>query len=316
MQLESQLRDFRKILQKVDFSVSDPHGLRSVSFDLVAKRGELILVVKCALNICTLDKVVAHELKVLAATLGGSPLIMGTHSGQTKLEDGVVFTRYGVPVMTLGTVRDLFLEGIPPYVFAGPGGLYVKIDSRSLKRARERQVSIGELAEAAGVSRRAIQMYEDGMGAMLEAALRLEGFLGEHIILPVDPFSFDRAAIEEMEAQQSPMEVVGLQKEVYSHLGKLGYKVYPTSKCPFDALTKERESLYITGVTSNIANVGGKAHVASNVASIVERQSVIFTAGVPKRKNIDGSIVIGKRELKGVHEPEELRELVKERRRR
>ena len=315
MTLEGQLRDFRKVLQRADFSVSDPHGLSSISFDMVARRGGLILVAKCALNVCTLDKVVANELKVLASTLGGAPLIVASHTGQSRLEDGVIFTRYGVPVMTLGTARDLFIEGVPPYVFAGPGGLYVKIDSATLKRARERRISIGDLAEAAGVSRRAIQMYEDGMGAMLEAALRLEAFLGEHLILPVDPFSYDSSTVEELESQSSAASAVGLRGEVYSHLGKLGYKVYQTAKCPFDALTKEKENLYITGVALDAASVGGKAHVAYSVARIVQRPSVIFTEGMPRKKNVEGSIVIGKKELKSVSEPEELSELVKERKR-
>jgi putative transcriptional regulator len=316
MQADVQQRELRKVLQRSDFSVSEPHGLRSVSFDLVAKRGELILVAKCALNVCAIDRQSAKELKVLAVTLGGAPLIVGTHSGQTKLEDGAIFTRYGVPVLTIGTVKDLFIEGVPPYVFAGPGGLYVRIDKSALRRARERRVSIGELAEAAGVSRRAIQMYEEGMGAMLEAALRLERFLGEALILPVDPFVYDRNAIEEMENRQIPPQASGLHKEVYAQLGKLGYEIYPTARCPFDALTKERENLYITGVARDTVAIGGRAHVAYNIARIVERQSVIFTEGMPKRKNIEGSIVIGKSELIKASEPEELREMVKERKRR
>lgn len=316
MQTEGLVGEFRRALQRAEFSVSDPHGLRCVSFDVVARRGGLILVAKCALDVCVLDRAVARELKVLAATLGGSPLVIGARSGKAKLEDGVAFTRYGVPVLTLGTIKDLFIDGVPPYVFAGPGGLYVKIDPDVIRRAREGRLSIGDLAEAAGVTRRAIQLYEGGMGATLDAALRLEGFLGERLILPIDPFAYDGTAMDEIGLLGPGAKTDGLHREVYSHLGKIGYKVYPTSKCPFDALTKERENLYITGVTRDIASVGEKAQAAYGVARVVGKQSVIFTEGAPKRLNVAGSIVIGKGELKRVSEPEELSELVKERRRR
>ena len=46
-----------------------------------------------------------------------------------------------------------------------------------MKRLREeRSISLGTLAEIAGVSRRTIQMYENGMGAMIDVAIRLEEF--------------------------------------------------------------------------------------------------------------------------------------------
>ena len=46
------------------------------------------------------------------------------------------------------------------------------------------------LADVAGVSRRTIQMYESGMGAMIDAALRLEEYLDTEIIETVNPFEY------------------------------------------------------------------------------------------------------------------------------
>jgi len=304
-------RELRTMLAKADFMVSEPHGLRSVSFDMVARRETLIIIVKCVQNAAAMDRETAHEMKILASTLGGAPLAVASHGAKGKLEDGVVFSRYGVPLLSMGTLKDLFVEGVPPYVFAGPGGLYVKIDSDVLRKARAGNVSIGELAEAAGVSRRAIQMYEDGMGAMLEAALRLEKFLGRNLILPVDPLSYDAGAA--IDVSESASDASGLNAEVFASLGKLGYSVYQTAHCPFDALTRERENLYVTGVAKDPAGLGDKGLASYNVARIAGRQSVIFTRKATSKKNAGGSAVVGQDELKKVGDPADLRRLVRER---
>ncbi|MFH0815440.1 MAG: helix-turn-helix domain-containing protein [Methanobacteriota archaeon] len=311
MRREHLERELRALLARADFMVSEPHGLRSVSFDMVARREGLIIVVKCVQSVASMERETAREMIVLASTLGGAPLAVASHGAKGKLEDGVVFSRYGVPLLSLGSLKDLFVEGVPPYVFAGPGGLYVKVDSDVLRKAREGNVSIGELAEAAGVSRRAIQMYENGMGAMLEAALRLEKFLGRNLILPVDPLSYNSGGA--MEESASAPEASGLNAEVFASLGKLGYSVYQTAHCPFDALTKERENLYVTGVAKDIAGLGEKGLASFNVAKIAGRQSVIFTRRASPRKNAGGSAVVGQDELKKVRDPSELKRLVRER---
>ncbi len=303
-------REVRDVLARADFMVSEPHGLRSVSFDFVARREGLIVVARCVQNLCAVDGDSAREMKVLASTLGGSPLVVATHGPAGKLEDGVVHSRFGVPLMTVASVSDMFLEGVPPYVFAGPGGLYVRIDPKELAKARDAKFSIGELAEAAGVSRRAIQMYEAGMGAMLEAAMRLEKYLGREIILPVDPFSASRSeSVEERPVR----EVGGLRGEVFDSLGKLGCRVLQTVHCPFDALTKERENIYFTGIVADPSKLGEKGMAAFNVAKIAGGQSVVFTRNPPTKKNACGSAVVGREELERVRDPAELKRLVRER---
>ncbi len=93
--------------------------------------------------------------------------------------------------MSAQTLAEHLLEEIPPYIFAAPGGLYVKLDGDRLGDIRaERGLSLGTLADVAGVSRRTIQLYETGMGAMIDAALRLEEFLDTQIVEPIDPFTY------------------------------------------------------------------------------------------------------------------------------
>ena len=109
---------------------------------------------------------------MLADSLEGAPVVIGTHSGAGKLEPGVVYSRFDVPMISVETFDDFFKEGVPPFIFAAPGGFYVRIDTDILKTAREQGITLGQLAEAAGVSRRTIQMYEEGMGTVIDVALR------------------------------------------------------------------------------------------------------------------------------------------------
>jgi putative transcriptional regulator len=148
------------------------------------------------------------------------------------------------------------------------------------------------------------------MGAVLEAALRLEGFLGRPIILPVDPFAPSGAREAE---SPTTADVGGLRGDVFASLGKLGCSVYQTAHCPFDALTRERENLYFTGVVADASKLQEKGLAAFNVAKIAGGQSVVFTKRAPTRRNVCGSAVVGRDELHKVRDPSELRRLVRER---
>jgi len=54
---------------------------------------------------------------------------------------------------------------------------------------------LGQVADVAGVSRRAISMYEEGMSAMVEVAERLEAFFDEALVEPADPHAERGAAL-------------------------------------------------------------------------------------------------------------------------
>src|SRR3989304_1669875 len=101
------------------------------------------------------------------------PLVVGERSGTGPLEDGVIYSRFGVPILARQTFVEFLEDGVPPFVFSAPGGLYVRLDTEALRRAREeRQISLGTLADVAGVSRRTIQMYPEGVAAAGDIAPR------------------------------------------------------------------------------------------------------------------------------------------------
>src|SRR5947208_2877183 len=106
MKRDRVLEETRRGLAKTGFFLSRPHGERGLCFDLVARRDDTLLIVKVLQNVDALNKETAHELLEVARILEGSPLVVGERSGTGTLEDGVIYTRFGVPVAPFALLAD------------------------------------------------------------------------------------------------------------------------------------------------------------------------------------------------------------------
>lgn len=303
----------RETLATCGFYVSEPHHLRSVSFDVIARRDSHLLIFKVLSNIDSLSQRDSDDLRVLAITLGGNPIIIGLHSSAAELEEGILYSRFGLPILSEDSFRELMLEGIPPLVYAAPGGLYVRIDGAALRRVREeKSISLGALAEAAGVSRKAIQMYEAGMGTMVEIAARIEEFLDQPVVLPLDPFEFTAEVTERLRTLETMDDQ---NKEIFDMLREIGYMVLPTRKCPFDAFAREEE-LLLTGIGEDRKLVERKARVVGNLSRITEKKSVIIIQQESRVKAIEGTPLVSKDELRRADHSDDLMKLIQKREKR
>lgn len=314
----------RTLLAQAGFAVSERVEIRPVSFDIVARRDERLLIIKVLGNVDALNERVAQELRTLARFLHGTPILVGERSGAGPLEAGVAYSHRGIPTLTLETLREQYLENTPPMAYATPGGLNVSLDGPALRRIREeRALSLGQLAQIAGVSRRAIQMYEDGMRATINAALRLEEFLDEALIRPVDPNAlFERAATEEPEGDEDaePEGTAGvgqLQLDVFRMLRDLGYRVVPTNQSPFNALTHHDPRTILTGVDrAGDPATQRRAQLISKVAAISEKDGMIVVRREVRVQNLHGTPVVHRSELERARDPQDLSDLLAERRKR
>jgi putative transcriptional regulator len=301
----------RDVLAKTGFFLSEPHGERGLCFDFVARRDNLLLIVKVLQNVDALNKGTAEELKNISRSLRGSPVVLGDRTGTGALEDGVIYSRFGVPILSRKTFLDFFEEGVPPFIYSAPGGLYVRLDMNSLRRFREQgQLSLGTLADIAGVSRRTIQMYLEGMSASIDVAARLEEFLHEPLVLPMDPFAFlspDEAA--------APVaaRLEAFERELFQRLERLGYSVLPTVRSPFDGLARHDERTYLAGVESADTKLEKKAAIVSNIGRVVEKDAVMFVERRTVRLSIQGLPVIAREELRKVKDRDAVEDLIAER---
>lgn len=310
MKRERLIEDVREVLAKTGFYLSQRHNERGLCFDVVARRDRTLLLIKILQNVDAFGKGHADELKLIAQTLQGVPFVVGDRSGSGALEDGVLYTRFGVPIVSLRTFLEFLEEGVPPFVFSAPGGLYVNLDTDALRRAHEeRQMSLGTLADNAGVSRRTIQMYLEGMSATMEVAMRLEEFLGEPIVLPIDPLAFT-AEVERVLDSFTKLEA--FERDLFERLKHLGYDVVPTVRSPFEAFTS-RDRVMLAGVGDRDASLDRKASIVSNLSRVVERQAVLFVERTSLRRTIEGVPVIAREEVRKAKDIEEVDDLIDER---
>ncbi len=307
MEKDEMLKEICAILKKGDFEIAEPL-FRSASFDLVAKRERVLLILKALMNIDALRTEIARELRLIAKQLSAAPIVIGKKSAMGEIIDGVVYSRHGVPIISLNTFRDFILENVPPLVYASPGGLYVNIDGEILRAIRTRcGLSLGQLAEIAGVSRKAIQFYEEGMSATIDIALRLEEYLNAELIKPIDLLRF----AEEEEPVKYP-EPRRSNSDIYEKLVDIGYDVYLTTKCPFDALSKDSREVMLTGVEKVERKIRYKAASFRVLSRIFEKKAFIVVENYSKEV-VAGVPVIKKEELMDMEKSDDVKKLIEER---
>lgn len=308
MSREELINTTRAILAKAGFDISSTLNLRSVCFDIVGRLDENLLIIKVLSNVDAFSRENAEEMKVLAEALRATPLLIGETSSSGPLEVGIVYSRFKIPIISNETLADHLLEEVPPFIFAAPGGLYVKIDSEMLKEIRESSgISLGTLAETAGVSRRTIQMYESGMGAMIDAAMRLEDFLQVPIIEPLNPFEYKR------EKNPEEYEVSGGNRTESNALNRLldiGFAITPVTKSPFEAITRSRQTIILTGLGTDEEKLIQKAMIASEISKIAGKHSLIIVERERSAENIDSTAVVTSEELKKIDDQDALTDLV------
>jgi putative transcriptional regulator len=316
----------RSLLESSGFYVSDAHAIRPTSFDLLARRDSLLIIVKVLKNIDALDPREAKRFRELSFLFPAIPFVVGQTSGASELEVGVVYNRYGLPIISEATLEEYVGKGVPPFLVSSPGGVFAQIDGGRLRALRElHRLSLGALAGVAGVSRRTIQLYEDGGGAEMSVVERIEGYLGEPIARPVDLF----AAVLDSEpapgdarpggrrVPRRPPTATGdpVRDGVFRQLGGMGWQVTVTIRCPFDAFSqapsKGEEEILLTSVGS-IKAAQQRAEVLQKLARVAEGHALFVVQELASPKPIDGLAVLTVRELRKHRDRGELLDAINE----
>ncbi|MBN2603042.1 MAG: transcriptional regulator [Candidatus Thermoplasmatota archaeon] len=309
------IEEIREVLTNAGFYVSKLFSMRPVSFDLIARRDNSLLIIKVLTNIDALSDEVAQELKLLSKLLKGNSILVGERSSTAILENEVVYDRCGIQAVNSETLKNLFLEGNPLKIYAGPGGFYVNINTeRLIKLRHDLNISLGSFARSVSVSRRTVRLYEEGMNARVEIAERMEELLGTSITMPIDILSFTTSKIEELKNLDFGKEkIIELQREIFYLLKELGYKIIPMERCPFEAVSKDRDEILLTCVHQYDDKLIKKAKIVSSISKITEKHAVVFVDKEVNKTNIEGTPVINKKELRRSKDPEDLLELIIER---
>ncbi len=148
-------------------------------FDFIIKTTEMIFA-KTLKNIDSLREGQASRMRELSSATGSRVVIVGEKTSSERLEEGVVYRRYGLDAVSPQTFFSL-MDGDFPLEMRKRGGKYRIIDPEKL---RARRVELGltqsKLAEIAGTTKKTIYMHErKEIAAESELVSRIESVLGK-----------------------------------------------------------------------------------------------------------------------------------------
>lgn len=302
------------MLRDAGFIVSDPCSIRPKSFDVAARRDRDLLLVKILGNIDGFDGQTGEEMRRLGQYLDATPLVVGLRTRDEDLNPGVVYFRHGVPVLSPDTAMDLFVDDVPPLIYAAPGGLYVDIESETLVEEREdRGWSLGRLAKELGVSRRTVSKYEDGMNASIEIAMELEDLFETPLATPVEVLD----GADDIRDAEPPPEAPDLDPDdsvIVTVMTRAGYRVHPTARSPFKAVSEDEGGTpnVLTGHSKMTKAAEKRAELMASIGRVTGTRSVYFVEK-SSTESISGTAVLSRDDLEGLSDEEEVRTIIRER---
>ena len=90
MSSERLLQTVTSILIMAGYAVSERCGLRPRSFDLIARKGDAIVVIKVVVHIDSMSEEIAHELAAIAHFLKGKPLVIGEKARDSSARNNIL----------------------------------------------------------------------------------------------------------------------------------------------------------------------------------------------------------------------------------
>lgn len=299
------------VLLRKGFKVSDPALAGSPSFDIIAKREELKLVIKILQNVDTLRGANASEMIRISKFTYAIPLVIGEKAGGGPLERGVVYYRHRVPILSPDSFTD-YVEGDHPFISSGPGGYYASIDGRRLQQKRiELGFSIGYLSKKIGTSRRSISLYESGSAVTIDIFLKLEEVLGEDLGKSIDLTEVSRFL--DLPIEESNQENDFLKEVLELMLGQ-GFDMHPVRKSPFDAIMNVPvEEFSLIGLLESLSDRINRISAMRNISEIFENESFIISRINTDKELLGGCPVIKLSELRSMNDREELTTLIERR---
>jgi len=293
-----------KLLRKKGYSLLELVETKPRCFDIIAKKGEQILLIKVLYNVDSLKMETAEEMRKIAKLLNATALVIGERFKFDFLERRVVYTRYNLPVINLATFYD-YLRGELPYIYSAPGGYYVKLDAEKLRKIREaRGITIGDAARMLGVSKRMVKNYEEGADASVDIAVKIEEVFGD-VVKKIDFSEFFSEKGEEIESEEEEDEVVGKLREI-------GIAIYTVKHTPFDAISKFEEREVLMGL-KQVREIERRAHLIGKVSEIVNANAAYITEKELK-KRVSSVVFVLKEELESLDSPEDFISLINEKR--
>ena len=296
-----------RFLRESGFSISacDLDGLSS--FDLIARRDNESYVIKILYNVDPFRIENAIEISRIGKMLGSAVLLIGERAGNGFLEDGIVYFRHSIPIMSTETFHN-YVYGEKPLVYAGPGGYYVSLDGKKMQEARSRaRLSIGNVSMSIGTSRRSISLYESGNSATLEVFQKLTKILKEDISRRIDISEYTNVKEDEPEKPEDEFLY-----DIYTNVIKIGLDMNLIRKAPFNALARDhmREGLFLMGLFEDMAMNRERILAIKSISDLMDKFPLLVSRQETSKETVGGCSVITAKKLSEISDHDEFLRVV------
>ena len=297
------LRNVISVMMMAGYDVSELFAMRPKSFDLIANNGKNIIILKVISHIDSISEENARDLDQISRNLGGTPLVVGERARDAELERGAVYVRYGISAINYPTLHDFFVDGSPPLIYASPGGLYVNISGEKLRELREEQnLSLGDLGQILGVSRRTVAKYEAGMGTTIDIAIRIEETFDSGVVEPIDLLGY---------SPHIPSESLPAEGDIpiQPFIEEMGMHVQMMSHAPFQALIRSEDQTILTGYGRS-QKLSRRAGIIGNISQVTRSHAMCIMTDDQRQRRIGKTLMLGEESLLSIEEADDLLDLI------
>ena len=276
--------------------------LTSGCFDIAARR-EFLMLIKALTNVDGLVEGQAQSLKTISYFISAYPLVISERTNRGELSDGIIYSRFQLPVVTPELFDNMIEEEIIPEIKAIKGKHTVVINTVYLRKKREElNLSLEKLSKQNGISKKALYEIENQrVNPTVDTVQKLEELLGIDLKIPYKMERVERTYIEPKNE---------FQKKVSLEFSRLGVDNSAVTSASFEIIGKEKTSL-ITGLSNNTVKIKKVVSQVKGLSFIFSSQGM-FVAKKSHEHAIDGVPIVLESELPELESSRELSKLIKE----
>ena len=267
------MQNIAKSLVKNDFRIEFTKGC----FDIIAKKDSLLFL-KILVNIDGLKEEHVLSLKTISYFLSAFPLIISLKNNREILKDEIVYSRFGLFVVTPETFKKVIREGVGA-CFSTKGKHIAKINARKLRERRKSlNLSLSKLSELTGISKKSLYEIEHGkVDPTIQSLKKLEKVLNVDLTLQFQLQSFKKIELEPREKFES------LVSKEFSRIGIENSVVY---SAPFNIIGKNKVTV-ITKLSKTSFELKKDAKKVKKISNLTSSKPV-FVVKKKETKEING----------------------------
>ena len=211
-------------------------NLTRTCFDILARRGGQILLVKVLEDANSISRQYTEEMISVASYANASPLMVAEKAG-SRLEDNIIYSRFNIYTLNFNTFASCVNNKFP-FIKRSQAGLTASVVGKKLREKREEHgYSLNALSKKIGVTSRMIMKYEnENSEVTINKAMKIYDIFGHQVFNEINIFS----GYKKIESRDNS----DFSKKYIT----LGFEASDTKKSPFDVIAKKDNELILTKV--------------------------------------------------------------------